>query len=628
MKLLPLVGTFFIGLLALTLLLTPIFNETEPYSPQISEIHDDSGFNLRPKLATAVIFDETSELNWNRTFATAGIDKPQDAIVDEAGNLYVAGFSDGFYEEPQRAILLKYDVEGTIQWSRKVAIAQNSIGTGTSIALDPQGNALIGGYSCENDDYSLFYAKYAPDGEELLRITWDTSFHDKCYALTVGPNNSVYVGGESDSDALLIKFDQFGNELWTLDWGGASLDRVTSLSLDTKGDLIAAGRTRSVVPGAESTFLLKVSPNGTLEKEIMWGGAGHDIVHDSVLDSEGNLYLAGTSSSFSNDSLFDALLVSFGPDLDYRFHTTFDRGIEECFSLDIDRFGNFHLAGHSQLSPGEPFQPFHAQFDKNGTLIWNRISPVNNSGYVSITIDPHLNSRLVGYSTLSPETKEDVSVIKIAQRNEAPPVMGNFSISKVAIGGTTYHNFSATYSDPDNNVPKSIEITVNGSAYEMTLSDLFTADFTQEVVYYALVKLEPSKNPYTYRFSTSDSRFQVLSETKSDLFVSPEPDPIDAKESETSGSLAPDREKEGFRLNHIMLYLTGAIVATVLLGTFFRKKRKSLPKTPREPKLTPTTPPKAMPTQRQRDRVKDLFRKLDEIEAYVLRSSNELRGQR
>ncbi|MBD3255024.1 MAG: hypothetical protein GF383_08015, partial [Candidatus Lokiarchaeota archaeon] len=84
------------------------------------------------------------------------------------------GFSDGFYGEPQRALLLKYDEEGSFQWSRKIAIAQNSHDTASSITLDSQGNAFVGGYSCENSDYAIFYAKYAPNGNEMLRATWDT----------------------------------------------------------------------------------------------------------------------------------------------------------------------------------------------------------------------------------------------------------------------------------------------------------------------------------------------------------------------------------------------------------------------------------------------------------------------
>ncbi len=119
-------------------------------------------------------FDARGNSVWVEIPVNAGNDLANDLLLDDQGNLYVAGQSDGTFDGQSSAgaddiILMKYGSDGTQQWIRqsgsagfdvplamtRTADGQILLGGQTDGALD--GNTVIGGTD-------LFIRLYAPDG--------------------------------------------------------------------------------------------------------------------------------------------------------------------------------------------------------------------------------------------------------------------------------------------------------------------------------------------------------------------------------------------------------------------------------------------------------------------------------
>lgn len=82
---------------------------------------------------------------------------------------------------------------------------------------------------------------------------------------TIGAFQTSFGGGSNPSgaDAMLSKFDSDGNLIWTTYYGGTNIDQATSVTVDTAGNIYIAGKTSST-SGIATTGVHQPSKAGTL----------------------------------------------------------------------------------------------------------------------------------------------------------------------------------------------------------------------------------------------------------------------------------------------------------------------------------------------------------------------------
>ncbi len=237
----------------------------------------------------------------------------------------------------------------------------------------------------------------------------------------------VYGGGATDIYLFRLSGDGSKFEYMTY-LGGAGFDYLSALSLDAKGNPHVAGFTFSsnfpvtadalhgrFLGGGADGFLSRIrADNGLLEYSTFFGGQGVDAIGDVTVASNGDIYLAGASSSTNFVVTADAFdpgpprgsrpfLAALNPAGTTRLTAGFFGGPDAnaIRNVRLDGEGNIVISGTARgpgftttinsYGPnykGGPYDAFVAKFVKLGAAGGNGQPPAG--GGCSYTLDPSL----------------------------------------------------------------------------------------------------------------------------------------------------------------------------------------------------------------------------------------------
>jgi hypothetical protein len=176
-------------------------------------------------------------------------------------------------------------------------------------------DALVVKFS--GSDLSILARKvYGGTGtDRFYGVATDTSDDIVC----VGITNSEGSGSPSYNSALVVKFS--GNDLSILArkvYGGASDDYFRGVTTDANNDIICVGYTKregSDSPTYRSTLVVKFSGSDLIIlASKVYGGAGTDIFHGVVTNTNGDIVCVGNTYSEGGGGT-DALVVKLPSDI-------------------------------------------------------------------------------------------------------------------------------------------------------------------------------------------------------------------------------------------------------------------------------------------------------------------------
>jgi hypothetical protein len=275
--------------------------------------------------------------------------------VDAEGNVYVTGESEGV-DALSDYLTVKYNQTGQEVWTARYDGTGDAVNHSTGLALDPQGNVIVTGYSMdESGKMDAVTIKYAKDGTRLWEARldgfdassgrlpdplavdrrgnvylataigqWTIVKYDgegrqlwtaakarddsvlRFYfvdALVLDSVGNVFVMGGSigsstfDYDWATVKYDAEGNELWSAGYNGPAdgLDRARGIAVDVVGNAYVTG-TRDL---GHSKEYLTIKYDGATGGELWLAHYGPSSVDETAwavaLDDRGNAYVTGTS---------------------------------------------------------------------------------------------------------------------------------------------------------------------------------------------------------------------------------------------------------------------------------------------------------------------------------------------
>ena len=214
----------------------------------------------------------------------------------------------------------------------------------TGIAVGFSGNAYVVGYTSSfnfptrnplqvqgpaAEDFDAFVVKLNSLGSDLIYATYlGGSNADGGLAIAVDASDNAYIAGETSStnfprtagclqaalkgtqDAFVAKLNAAGSALvYSTYLGGGGIESAVGIAVDTAGNAYVTGWTSSrdfptagplqpASGGGTKAFVAKLDPVGSaLAASTYLGGSGGDAGQAIAVDTAGNVYVAGWTSS-------------------------------------------------------------------------------------------------------------------------------------------------------------------------------------------------------------------------------------------------------------------------------------------------------------------------------------------
>ncbi|MCI0531803.1 MAG: SBBP repeat-containing protein, partial [candidate division Zixibacteria bacterium] len=244
---------------------------------------------------------------WVRTYNGPGNsnDNAQAVALDDSGNLYVTGFSWGgasFYDYAT----VKYSSNGDSLWVKRYNGTGNESDQAHALAVDDSGNVYVAGGSDGSgtgDDYVTI--KYAPNGDTgwVRRYSGPVFGPDIANALTIDDSGNVYVTGSSwnglSDDYATIKYAPDGDTLWVRRYNGPGNgnDDAYAVGVDDSGNVYVTGN--SLGSGTSDDYAtIKYATNGDSLWVRRYNGSGNGVdgAYALELDSSGNVFVSGSTT--------------------------------------------------------------------------------------------------------------------------------------------------------------------------------------------------------------------------------------------------------------------------------------------------------------------------------------------
>ncbi|MFP9097879.1 SBBP repeat-containing protein [Flavobacterium sp. RHBU_24] len=299
------------------------------------------------------------------------------------------------------------------------------------VSYDENGSKIATRFVKSADGSLSFQANFPKDKPYRIdpQVVWATYYGgsgDEFSAFTnIDSSNNVYLSGYTTStsgiasggydttfsavsDLYLVKFNASGARLWATYYGGTGEESIGECQIDGSGNIYLAGSTGSASGMASGGFqntyggdaydalLVKFNSSGARIWATYYGGGYNDTGNDCVVDSSGNVYLAGytlsplniASGGYQNTQggEYDAYLVKFSSS-GSRLWATYYGGdySDSATCLAVDGLNNIYLGGFTNstesisspgsylsTAPGTTDTPnaFLAKFDTSGSRLW------------------------------------------------------------------------------------------------------------------------------------------------------------------------------------------------------------------------------------------------------------------
>lgn len=330
-------------------------------------------------LSVVTNFAQVTE-EWVRIFEGNFAATPADMAVDELGNVYITGTTNGSVPFTGNDFTtIKYSSNGLFEWEATYNGTANEHDEARAISVDPLGNVyvtgesdgVINGFSSGKDYLTI---KYDSQGNELWvrRYHGNNSFtsynFDSPIAIETDEFGNVYVTGQSVPDGATsgagyfctVKYSTDGNFQWArynLGQSGAG----HSVKVSASGNVYVFGS----ASGSTGLDFITIKYNSSGVQQWAKRYSGFGLIPAAMeIDAEENVYVTGGDSEFNTikynsagDSIWAAIFT--GP-----------QGSSHPTDLAVDGFGNVYVTGRSANAQVTGSEYATVKYNSAGQELW------------------------------------------------------------------------------------------------------------------------------------------------------------------------------------------------------------------------------------------------------------------
>ena len=411
-------------------------------------IHTGYGIGYVNSSEDALIFrtDSMGFPLWVKSFGGSADDRAH-VILPEPDGFVVAGRTYSFGAGDRDYFFAKIDEDGNFQ-SFKTYGGPYDDRFNSMIALQDGGYVMTGGtYSGILGSCDVPIIKINKDGDVVWSRVYGGYNFEIAYAIAEDPEGAIVTAAYSNSftqngieDIYLIKTDALGNTLWAKTFGGTGIDRITShkaLDIDDSGNIYVAVYSFSFGFGERDWYVLKVSPQGDLIWAYAYGGNLTDTPYNVMINSEGNVMIAGHTSSAESENK-DAWAMLVDPNGSILWSRVFGGDGEDWFSQLQESSSNYYTGFGSSSS-------FGAGLDDIFITRFETISQESCYGYEYIP-----NAQSAPTTVLNANQSRSFSLLEISQipTDQIQVHDEEFDYELVCLD-TGALNFNDNFSSPD-----------------------------------------------------------------------------------------------------------------------------------------------------------------------------------
>jgi hypothetical protein len=297
-------------------------------------------------VAFAAATSQAQTLLSETTWGGNGSDVSEGVAVASDGASYVVGITDSFtvdqFGNPSpRIFLVKFAADGSLVWQR-IWNGTTVRGLGrTGVAFGAGDSVYVTGVSTNNGNDAVLL-KFDVNGTLLWERTWGGPDSDESLAVAAAPDGSAYIAGTatsfgpSSAGLFVVKFDSLGNLVWQIISDGAAGNAV---AVGPDGSVYAPGTTPRPDPiGNFDVIALKITSDGNLVWQRTYSaGEVVDPRGGMTVAADGSVYIAGAIQTVkANRADIAALIVKLSTDGDLLFDKEFDgRGGETASGVAV-----------------------------------------------------------------------------------------------------------------------------------------------------------------------------------------------------------------------------------------------------------------------------------------------------
>jgi uncharacterized delta-60 repeat protein len=252
-------------------------------------------------------------------------DKAYAIVVDNNGNSYVTGSSrSSGTPGSEDYATVKYNSSGSQQWVSRYNGPGGGQDKAYAIVVDNNGNSYVTGES-EGQGTGSDYAtvKYDQNGNQQ----WDARYNgsgndtDKAYAIVVDNNGNSFVTGESKgsssgSDYATVKYNSSGTQQWASRYNGPgnNEDKAYAIIVDNSGNSYVTGSSRNGGMQESSDYAtVKYNSTGVQQWDARYNGTGNneDKAYAIIVDNSNNVLVTGSSRNSSLSGSEDFLTIKY-----------------------------------------------------------------------------------------------------------------------------------------------------------------------------------------------------------------------------------------------------------------------------------------------------------------------------
>jgi Beta-propeller repeat. len=354
-----------------------------------------------PAAATA----DDSRLQWVRQLGSDQEDRAKGVATDAAGNVYVAGETDGDLGGPNQgftdAWLAKVDAANQVIWKRQ--LGSNTYDGVGGVATSADGSVYVAGLTYgalagpNQGGRDTWIARYDAAGQRAWKRQLGSSGNDDANGVATDTIGNVYLAGQTSGalagpnqggdDAWVAKYDATGRRVWKRQLGSSNNDGALAVATDIANNVYVSGYTYGALAGANQGGLDAWVAKYDAEGRRIWmrqlGSVSDDHASGVAtgVDAAGNVEVYLTGDTYGdlggpNQGSFDVWMARYDAGGRRIWERHLGTDVEDyAYGVTTDAAGNAYLTGYTKGALVGPKQgsvdAWVAKYDAGGHRLWS-----------------------------------------------------------------------------------------------------------------------------------------------------------------------------------------------------------------------------------------------------------------